>query len=189
MPNTASSSHITDVATSILNPLDSKTDVPLEKMTVKSLLMEYCRAEARLGGRFLKHWPVAGHGVIGRGQFLSLASLVPFLDDEDIHPLFALSCHSLHFCTRVVPALRTLLGAIEALAWRMNKKIPLLARSYFQKLERVADVRDLPTSFVLPPLKDLTASADEDQNGNDSGKAGHEISKLIAKWSALTVDV
>jgi hypothetical protein len=184
-----SSSHVADVATSILNPLDSGIIIPLEQMTVKALIIQYCRQEVQLGERFLKHWPHAAHGVIGRGQFLALASSVSFLEDEDIQLLFASGCSSLHFCTRVVPALRTLLGSIEALAWSMNKKIPASALPYFQNLERVADISDLPTSFVLPPLKALPVFREEGKEDDNSGNPGNEISRLVARWAALTVDV
>jgi hypothetical protein len=162
--------------------------VPLENLTVKELTIQYCQQEIQLGERFLKHWPHAGDGLIGRGQFLALASLVPFLEDSDIHPLFTSACNSLHFTTRIVPALRTLLGTVEAIAWSMNQKIPSLALQYFQKLEQVADVRDLPTSFVLPQLRDFPAIVEEDQADDGPGKTGNEMSRLIAKWSALTVD-
>lgn len=186
--NLNSSSHFADVVTSILNPLDPEMVVALEEMNVKELIIQFCRHEVERGERFLKLWPHAGHGVVGRGQFLALVSLVPFLEDENIHRMFASGCNSLHHCTRWVPALRTLLCTIEAVAWRMNKKIPSFALPYFRDLEVVADVRDLPTSFVLPPLKDLLADTYEDQDHGDHSKSGNEISRLIARWSALTVN-
>ena len=138
----------------------------------------------------MKHWPHAGDGLIGRGQFLALASLVPFLEDTDVHDLFTSACNSLHFTTRIVPALRTLLGSIEAIAWSMNQKIPSLAQPYFRKLEQVADVSDLPTSFVLPQMKDLSVTMTAgDRDDDELSQTGNEISRLVAKWSALTVNV
>ena len=82
--------------------------------------------------------------------------------------------------------MKVLLQGVEALVWRLKQNIPISARPYFMGLKDDMNVDDLPTGFMLPPLRDLQRLANG--IGGDERDAALEISQLVAKWSAMTID-
>ena len=179
-------SHAFEGAVGILQPLAPHITLPGQTLTVKALCIAHCRQEIELGGRFLNQYPA--DGLIGRGQFMVLSTLSPHLDDPRVQDLFASSCHLLRAVTSTIPAMKVLLQAIEALVWGLGRQIPPLARPYFEGLKTEIEIKDLPTELTLPPLRKvfmLDAGEGEDGGGNVEA----EISRLVAQWAGMTVDV
>jgi hypothetical protein len=112
----------------------------------------------------------------------------PVLGDFHIHDHLTAACQIFRFITTYFPVMKLSLQVIEALAWNLKKIISPPARHHFHGLtEKNNVIEDLPTSFVLPQLRDTQALAvDDDEDG--SSQRGDEISRLVERWSALTVD-
>lgn len=178
------SSHAYEIAIRILLPLDPAIVLTGEILSVKRLSVQHCHDEIELADRFLKNWPA--DGLVGRGQFITLSTLVPFLQDHSTHGLFTAASQLLRFTVTALPVTKIFLEDIRALAWNLEQGIPPSARLSFEGLEHNDNVRDPPTSFVLPQPSDLQAvMADDD---DDLSETGHELSKMISKWADLTVD-
>jgi hypothetical protein len=146
-------SHANEVALNILHPLDPGLILPGGTLSVKELSIQHCRDEVELADHFLKRFPA--DGLIGRGQFIVLSTLVPFLTDVRTHGCFTAGCQILRFGTTTLPVMKMFLQGIGALARSLKQVIPTSARQYFEGLVQDYDVKDLPTSFVLPQLRDM----------------------------------
>jgi hypothetical protein len=158
-----------------------------QKLSVKQLSIQHCQDEIKLANLFFKQWPP--DSLIGRGQFIALSTLVPLLEDRCNHDLFTAGCQNIRFTTTIIPIMKVFLQSIQALAWSLSQIIPLSARIYFEDLEQKDDIMDLPTNFVLPQLQKLQDLLIEDDNEDGPSETGNEISKVIARWSSMTVNI
>lgn len=173
--------HISETAYSIMQLLPWTYQLPGESVSVKELLVMYCAQDSSAIATYMRE--LAPDPLLGRGLFVSLCVLAPFLNDATIHELFTRQCALLRACLVITPLVKTLLKGVQATVWGLQKEIPSQAKPYFQTLEDDQVHRDLPISFSLPHREDIKKllSSSEDLDG-----LGVRLSVLVAKWASLS---
>ena len=177
--------HISETAFSILQLLPSNRCLPGEMFSVKQLCLLNCKSDTWAIERYMK--ALAPDPLLGRGLFVSLSILVPFLDDVEIHDIFTRDCFMLRACAGITPMVKLLLKGVQASAWALKKTLPKPARQCFDGLEQDEDDRDLPISFSLPhrdEIRELLSG----EGDHDLPQLGVQLSTLVSRWSALSVD-
>lgn len=173
--------HISETAYSILQLLPWTHQLPGESVSVKELVVMYCTRDSSAIATYMRDLPP--DPLLGRGLFVSLCVLAPFLDDTTIHDLFSRQCAMLRACLVITPLVKSLLKGVQATVWGLQKEIPSQAKPNFQALEDDQVNHDLPISFSLPHREDIKQllTSSEDLDG-----LGVRLSVLVTKWASLS---
>ncbi|ROT35895.1 hypothetical protein SODALDRAFT_53529 [Sodiomyces alkalinus F11] len=179
--------HENEVAHTILQTLPYEThfETPFTSRgtLVKDLVLEHCRSDIELAEVYLQKWPY--EAMSSRVLHVATQTLVPILDDPVTHDLFTRGCVMMRLASRVMKVMGRMLQAVQALAWALDKPIPVSARVYLEDWGQDAVEKDLPVSFVLPQreeIRKLLASGVED---TDVESLEGQLGVLIEKWAKL----
>ena len=113
-------------------------------------------------------------------------SLVANLDREpQSREPFTEACRHFFRMSRNWPVGAVLLKGLRALALQLNMQLPEESLSYFKETHLSVQPEDVPISFVIPQQADMAELLSDD--GTDTTIIGVELSKIIAKWSALSI--
>lgn len=162
--------------------------LPGQQVSMKELCVMHCELDGATIEEYMEQ--LSPDPLLGRGLFVSLSILAPFLDDTTLHNLFTRQCALLRACLASTPLVRVLLKAVVATVLGLKKTIPRQARTYFQGLDDGDDEhanRDLPISFSLPHRHEvrLLLSGEDDENLDELGV---RLSYLVSRWTNLSVD-
>jgi hypothetical protein len=167
----------------ILQSLPLHIILPERKIIPREVYIEQCKIAVETSEYVMRHWPP---GILaGRTLFLTITPLIPILHDARTHDLVIRGCQMIYFCSKSYPVFRLLLKSIQSIANGMNLRIPAAAIPLFTNLIEPSELHDLPLSFTVPRHKEIM---DLVTNHQDQSPVGAELSSIISKWFAISVN-
>ena len=148
--------------------------------------MSHCERDIEAIARYMRlHTPTP---LLGRGLFVSLTVLAPYVDREvRVRDLFTRACFLLRACLSITPMVKFLLKAVQATVWGLRKTIPGAAGPCFEGLDSGLPDEDLPLGFSLPQRGEIRQLLAGDGEGG-AHPLGVELSTLVSRWASLSVD-
>lgn len=156
--------------------------------TVNEILFQCAVFDVGLSDRYVREFGLSEYScMVFCGMYNSILLLVERLSDARVHETFTRVCALIRKTATDFPMAGLILQGVAAIAWSLKFAIPPDALPYLENLgSKKDDLRDIPLAFAIPDTALVRSMLTE--SGDEGSADLAEMGKLLARWSAFTID-